>query len=71
MGDFDDLTPRYAHTHSAAEVVEWFRDAGLVNIEPLSRATSVHARKANSGASLHASVPSERGRGPTGPMRAK
>jgi SAM-dependent methyltransferase len=45
MSDFDDLTPRYAHTHSAAEVVEWFRDAGLIDIKPLPRATSVRARK--------------------------
>lgn len=45
MSDFDDLTPRYAHTHSAAEVVEWFRHAGLIDIKALSRATSVRARK--------------------------
>jgi SAM-dependent methyltransferase len=50
MGDFDDLTPRYAHTHSTAEVVQWFRDAELVDIQPLSRATSVRARKPHSGA---------------------
>ncbi len=52
MGDFDDLTPRYAHTHSAAEVVEWFRHAGLIDIKPLSRATSVRARKPLQEASL-------------------
>lgn len=45
MGDFDDLTPRYAYTHSSDEVVEWFRDAGLVDIKVLPRATSVRARK--------------------------
>jgi SAM-dependent methyltransferase len=45
LSDFDDLTPRYAHTHSTAEVVEWFRDAGLVEVAPLARATSVRGRK--------------------------
>ena len=51
MGDFDDLTPRYAHTHSAAEVVEWFRHAGLIDIKMLPRATSVRARTPLSNAS--------------------
>ncbi len=50
MGDFDDLSPRYAHTHTAAEVIEWFRHAGLIDIEPLSRATSVRAHKPHSEA---------------------
>lgn len=51
MGDFDDLTPRYAHTHSATEVIEWFHHAGLIDVKPLSRATSVCARKPVSEAS--------------------
>lgn len=49
MSDFDDLTPRYAHTHASAEVVGWFRDAGLTDITALPRATSVRARKPFSG----------------------
>jgi SAM-dependent methyltransferase len=49
MSDFDDLTPRYAHTHSTPEVVEWFQEAGLIDIKPLSRATSVCARVPLSG----------------------
>jgi SAM-dependent methyltransferase len=50
MSDFDDLTPRYAHTHSHAEVMTWFRGAGLTEVEALERATSVRGRKPNSRA---------------------
>jgi SAM-dependent methyltransferase len=45
MGGVDSLTPRYAHSHSADEVVGWCRDAGLVDIVPLPRATAVRAHK--------------------------
>jgi SAM-dependent methyltransferase len=49
MSDFDDLTPRYAHTHSHGEVVGWFAEAGLIDIEALDRATSVRGRKPVAG----------------------
>jgi hypothetical protein len=45
MSDFDDLTPRYAYTHSTVEVVEWFRDAGLIDVKPPPRATSARPCK--------------------------
>jgi uncharacterized protein YbaR (Trm112 family) len=41
MSDFDALTPRYATTHPAAEVEEWFREAGLVRVQSLPRETAV------------------------------
>ena len=45
MSDFDDLTPRYAHTHTRTEVARWFAASGLVEVEALSRATAVRGRK--------------------------
>jgi SAM-dependent methyltransferase len=44
MSDFDDLTPRYAHTHTANDVREWFRASGLTEVEALSRPTAVRGR---------------------------
>jgi SAM-dependent methyltransferase len=41
MSDFDDLSPRYAHSHTAGEVCAWFEAAGLEKIRVLERATSV------------------------------
>lgn len=45
MSDFDDLTPRYAHVHTAAEVSEWFAASGLVEVETLRRPTAVRGRR--------------------------
>ena len=45
MSDFDDLTPRYAHVHTAAEVCQWFAASGMVDIEALQRPTAVRGRK--------------------------
>ena len=44
MSDFDDLTPRYAYTHTASEVKEWFSASGLIEVEALSRPTAVRGR---------------------------
>jgi SAM-dependent methyltransferase len=44
MSDFDDLTPRYAHTHTASEVKGWFSASGLTDVEALSRPTAVRGR---------------------------
>jgi hypothetical protein len=35
MSDFDDLTPRYAHTHVPREVSERFVSAGLAEVQAL------------------------------------
>ncbi len=45
LGNFDSLTPRYAHTHAPEEIIRWFRTAGLVDIEELARRSSVRGRK--------------------------
>jgi hypothetical protein len=45
MSDFDDLTPRYAHVHSGAEVEEWFAASGLVEVKVLRRPTAVRGHK--------------------------
>lgn len=45
MSDFDDLTPRYAHVHTATEVRDWFAASGLVEVEMLRRPTAVRGRK--------------------------
>lgn len=48
MSDFDSLSPKYAHTHAPEEVEGWFENAGLIDIQSLSRATAVRARKPSS-----------------------
>jgi SAM-dependent methyltransferase len=45
LSDFDDLTPRFAHSHSPQEVRNWFADAGLADIEILPRLSAVRGRK--------------------------
>jgi hypothetical protein len=45
MSEFDDLTPRYAHTHVPREVSEGFVSAGLTEVLALTRATAVRGRK--------------------------
>jgi SAM-dependent methyltransferase len=44
MSDFDSLSPKYARTHAADEVESWLEDAGLVDIQRLSRATAIKGR---------------------------
>jgi SAM-dependent methyltransferase len=39
--DFDNLSPQYASSHTADEVVSWFEEAGLKDIQILSRPTAV------------------------------
>jgi len=46
LGDFDNLSPVYAHVHDESEVADWFRHAGLKDIQVLSRQTAVTARGA-------------------------
>jgi len=41
MGDFDSLSPTFAHVHSSEEVVEWFNQAGLDGVEALPRRSAV------------------------------
>jgi len=41
MEDFDNLSPKYASSHSEDEVLGWFKQAGLANIQRLARRTSV------------------------------
>lgn len=41
LGDFDNLSPTYAHVHTEAEVVQWFRDAGLTGVRQLDRRSAV------------------------------
>lgn len=45
LGNFDSLTPHYAHSHAPDEVLEWFRTSGLVDVEARARRTSVRGRK--------------------------
>jgi SAM-dependent methyltransferase len=45
MSDFDDLTPRYAHVHTASEVRGWFLASGLAEVAILPRPTAVRGRK--------------------------
>ena len=45
MTDFDDLSPKYASSHSANEVCEWFSGVGLKDVKALPRATSVQGLK--------------------------
>lgn len=48
ISDFDDLTPRFAHTHTPAEVEQWFAASGLTEIQSLARLTAVRGRKPGS-----------------------
>jgi len=41
LEDFDNLSPKYASSHTAFEVVECFRQSGLANIKILNRPTAV------------------------------
>ena len=41
LSDFDNLSPKYAHTHTEEEVCEWFSGAGLQNVRTLEMPTSV------------------------------
>lgn len=41
LGDFDNLTPTYAFTHTPDEVQKWFENAGLTDIVVQSRKTAV------------------------------
>ena len=45
MSDFDALSPRFAYTHSGAELQSWFKESGLVDVEILPRASSAKGRK--------------------------
>lgn len=45
MSDFDDLTPRYAYTHRANEVRDWFIDCGLIEVRVLERPTAVRGSR--------------------------
>lgn len=56
MSDFDDLTPCYAHVHTASEVCEWFLASGLAEVAILPRPTAVRGRKP---ASARAGLPPE------------
>jgi hypothetical protein len=46
MEDFDNLSPSYASSHSEEEVLRWFKDAGLIDVRRLGRATAVNGRRA-------------------------
>jgi hypothetical protein len=45
MSDFDDLTPKYAYTHRANEVRDWFVGCGLTDVEILARPTAVRGSR--------------------------
>jgi SAM-dependent methyltransferase len=51
MADFDNLSPKYAHVHTADEVRGWYADAGLQDIRVLSRDTAVVGTR-NSAAAI-------------------
>ncbi len=44
LGDFDNLSPTYAHVHDGPEVVRWFEQAGLAEVRVLPRQTAVTGR---------------------------
>ena len=44
LGDFDNLSPTYAHVHDEPEVVRWFEQAGLAEVRVLPRQTAVTGR---------------------------
>lgn len=45
LGDFDNLSPRFAHVHTEPEVKKWFEAAGLEDVHVLPRRTSVLGRR--------------------------
>ena len=45
LGDFDNLSPKFAYVHSEPEVAAWFRDAGLKDVRALPRRTAVCGKK--------------------------
>lgn len=45
MGQFDSLAPRYAFVHTAAEVQDWFKAAGLQDIRTGGLRTSVNGAR--------------------------
>ena len=45
LNNFDAYAPPYNHRHTPQEVIEWFQDAGLENVQPLPYATSVQGTK--------------------------
>jgi SAM-dependent methyltransferase len=46
LGDFDNLSPVFAHVHREDEVAGWFRTAGLTDVKVLPRRTAVSGRRA-------------------------
>jgi SAM-dependent methyltransferase len=45
LGDFDNLSPKYAHSHTPDEVTRWLDDWGFEEISVLERRTAVRATK--------------------------
>jgi hypothetical protein len=45
LGDFDNLSPQYAHVHTPDELRNWFQRAGMNQIEVLPRRTAVTGRR--------------------------
>jgi SAM-dependent methyltransferase len=45
LDTFDWYSPRYQSKHSYPEVCRWFRDSGLVNVEPLDPEVAVRGAK--------------------------
>jgi SAM-dependent methyltransferase len=48
LGDFDNLSPKFAYVHNESEVAGWFRDAGLKDVRVLTRRTAVTGTKMSS-----------------------
>ena len=44
VGDFDALSPEFAHTHTGSELKEWFLESGLVDVKLLPRSSSAKGR---------------------------
>lgn len=53
LGDFDNLSPTYAHSHTNTELLEWFADAGLSDVRVLD------VPVAATGKRVHPAEPSE------------
>jgi hypothetical protein len=45
LGDFDNLSPKFAHVHTELAVKAWFEQAGLDNVCVLPRRTAVVGRR--------------------------
>jgi hypothetical protein len=45
LGDFDNLSPKFAHVHTEPEVRQWFEAAGLEDVRILPRRTAVSGRR--------------------------